>query len=142
VTTAAYRYAITDEQDRELFIWHWEPEGRGNRRAPHMHIKHGLGVTTDIQLPAASGVGEGSYGSIDVPGLHIPTGRILVEDVARFLIEELHVQGVPNYPGILKANIDAFRADHTWDHFSQIEERYGAPGPEGGAPDREPGSVR
>ena len=124
IRTAAYRYAVTDERERELFVWHWEPEGQGNRRHPHLHVKHGLGVPTDISLPTATGIGESPFESIDVPGLHIPTGRMLLEDIVSFLIEELGVLGVPQYRDILRENIDAFRMERTWDHFSEIEGRY------------------
>jgi hypothetical protein len=89
-----------------------------------MHIKHGVGVPGAIALPTATGIGESPYASIDVPGLHIPTGRILLEDVVAFLIEELGVEGVFRYRDILRENIDAFRIERTWDHFSQIEGRY------------------
>ncbi len=47
-----------------------------------------------------------------------------MEDVVAFLIEELGVEGVFRYRDILRENIDAFRIERTWDHFSQIEGRY------------------
>lgn len=124
ISTAAYRYAITDELERELFVWHWEPEGRGDRRYPRFHIKHGLGVPTDISLPTPSGIGKSVYGNIDVPGLHVPTGRMLLEDIVGFLIEELGISGVSQYRDILNENIEIFRRERSWDHFSQIEGHY------------------
>ena len=122
--TDAYRYRVLDEQERELLVWHWEPEGLGDRRRPHLHVAYGTGSAASINLPTASGVGESPFPQLDVPKLHVPTGRVLLEDVVRFLIEDLGVRGRDGYDAILRDNVQWFLANQTWQHFDQIADEY------------------
>lgn len=66
--TTAYYYTIDDEVG-EVISWQWHPE-TGNRH-PHPHL-HMTGQRTE-------------------KGLHTPTGRVSIEAVIRYLIEELGV---------------------------------------------------
>ena len=124
IGTSAYRYTVLDEQERELLAWHWEPEGRGDRLRPHLHVAYGRGPAASIILPTPSGISESSFPEIDVPGRHILTGRVLLEDVIRFLIKELGVRGRDGYEAILRDNVRWFLENRTWEHFDQIADEY------------------
>lgn len=63
---AAYYYALQDARDNELLAYHWHPEGRSRVTQPHLHV----GRTPD--LPSR---------------VHLPTGKIGLEDVLQLAIE-------------------------------------------------------
>lgn len=73
-TIRKYMYTINDHDDRELFAFHWHPDTPG-MPTPHVHLGAALGELR----PTFS-------------RLHIPTARIALEDVLRFLIRDLAVQ--------------------------------------------------
>jgi hypothetical protein len=75
-SSRAYYYALfLPDQDTEFMAWHWHPEGADPRPEPHMHVS----------------ANHGDMGP-SFHKLHIPTGRVSFEQVARFLIEELDVE--------------------------------------------------
>jgi hypothetical protein len=67
VSTVAYRYHLLDATGQELIGWHWHP-GIGTDR-PHLHVP-------------ADPVGRRA---------HVPTGRVSIEAVLAFLLNELDV---------------------------------------------------
>ena len=80
--TVRYQYVVNTNDNQELFAYHWAPAaGESGRTFPHMHI--GSLVTA---------------GSAFLPKtfsrLHIPTSRVSLESVIRFLIEELEVEPI------------------------------------------------
>jgi hypothetical protein len=78
-STGGYMFTIRDKRKQEIISFHWDPRDPNSRRYPHLHI----GATV---LDAENPVFGDSFSR-----LHIPTGRVTVEDVVRFLIEELKV---------------------------------------------------
>ena len=73
VSTAAYFYALHDAEQRELMAFHWHPETEG-QKGPHLHLYDASDI---IDLLAK---------------VHLPTGRIALEQFLRFLIVELDVK--------------------------------------------------
>jgi len=72
VSTTAYYYGIHDNQQSEILSYHWHP--RTERQDPHLHLESGSKVTHFLR------------------GVHLPTGRVSLEEVLSFLIEELNVK--------------------------------------------------
>lgn len=71
--TRKYIYTLAmGDLDRPLVEWHWHPE---NRPDPHIHIPG---------LPAP------------MKTTHLPTGRVAIEEVIRYLIADLGVTPKPN----------------------------------------------
>lgn len=92
VSTAAYSYQLYDENDAELIAWHWHP---GTVRRPHLHAPAGP-------------IGK---------RMHVPTGRVSVEAVLRFLLTELDVhtrRPADEVHEILDAAEDAFIRHRRW----------------------------
>jgi hypothetical protein len=82
VITSKYEYAIEEHESRkEIFAFHWTRNVLGPVPYPHVHI--GFGAKS-----AAPPVG---------PKIHVPTGRVAVEDIVFFLISELAVPPVPEH---------------------------------------------
>lgn len=75
VQTSGYWYQLRQSNGPEILAFHWHPNvGRGQIPSPHLHLG----------LPTAS---------IDIGGKrHIPTGRVAIEAVVRFLIQEVQVR--------------------------------------------------
>lgn len=79
VTTLSYEYAVERRSDgQEVIAFHWEGRDAANR-VPHLHI----GFAVDHQGPV---LGSKS---------HVPTGRVLIEDLVHFLVRELGVKPTP-----------------------------------------------
>lgn len=75
VTTLSYEYAIERSKDRqEVIAFHWEGFDAVNP-IPHIHIGF---AGNDKSTPFT-------------PKNHIPSGRVLVEDIVRFVIDEMGV---------------------------------------------------
>lgn len=81
VHTVEYWYLSAADDDREMLTFHWTPEavGRGQKTYPHMHVGPAL-------LAADSPIFPTTFHK-----KHVPSGRISIESVARFAIEELSV---------------------------------------------------
>jgi hypothetical protein len=98
VRTLAYVYKLEVADAGELISWHWHPLTTPDRPNPHVHItadNPGLG----------RGLGE----------LHVPTGRVSFEEVARFLIRDLDVQPArDDHLEILAEAEERFRTFRTW----------------------------
>jgi hypothetical protein len=71
VQTAAYSYVV-NLGDQELLAYQWNPLGGGRVTRPHLHVGGAAGELIG-----------------DFRRLHLPTGRIALEDVLRLLVEEL-----------------------------------------------------
>ena len=70
VTTRGYAYSLQDSSGRGMLDYHWHPTGRSDETRPHLHVgSHQL--TDDAVLTNK---------------LHIPTGRVTLEDAVRAAI--------------------------------------------------------
>jgi hypothetical protein len=82
VTTLSYIYTIYDGQERRLLGYHYHPQGRGEARVPFPHLH----VYEDISVAGRP-----------LQKLHLPTGRVALEDVVLLLIEGFEVVPPPAY---------------------------------------------
>jgi hypothetical protein len=72
VGTAGWIYDLADSRDELISAFHWHPENSGRVARPHVHV-------------------YGDHDTVDLHKLHFPTGRVSLEAVVRFLIEDLDV---------------------------------------------------
>lgn len=94
-TTKAYAYAILDAENHPLFAWHWHPFGNSRFVEPHSHP-----YAIDPRLPS---------------GAHYPTGRISLEQVIRFAIDQLRVQPMrDDWDKVLSMNEARFELHRSW----------------------------
>ena len=99
VSTSEYIYEVSDESDELIATWHWHPaiaQADDEAHWPHLHA-HGARETLTLHK------------------LHLPTGRVSVEAVVRFLIDDLDV--VPrrdDWRAVLDRHEQTFRALRTW----------------------------
>jgi len=94
-STTEWIYDIADQNDALIVAFHRHP-GAGRIGWPHAHA-------------------HGAHELASLHKLHIPTGRLSLEAVVRFLIEDLDV--VPrrtNWREILDRHEEAFRVRRTW----------------------------
>jgi hypothetical protein len=92
VTTLAYQYSFERWTDRqEIVSFHWE--GDGSHKRPHIHI----GWVSS---------GEGAFLG---PKSHVPSGRVSIEDVVSYLIEELEAKPTGPFKTKWKTVIDTTR---------------------------------
>ncbi len=98
-STREYAYRVSDERDDLLAEWHWHPMTQiSDDDAPWPHL-HAYGVRDALTLHK----------------LHLPTGRVALEAVVRFLILDLDV--VPrrdDWRAILDRHEEQFRQTRTW----------------------------
>jgi hypothetical protein len=96
VSTAGWIYELADSDDNLIVAFHWHPGGHGRMTWPHIHA-------------------YGTHESEELHKLHPPTGRVSIESVVRFLIEDLGV--IPrraSWRAILERNEHLFRERRTW----------------------------
>lgn len=75
VTTRGYQYSFDDASTgHEIISFQWHPDQRNAVQFPHLHIGYGSGVTFGGLIKS-----------------HVPTGRISIEAMVRFAINELKV---------------------------------------------------
>jgi hypothetical protein len=77
VQTVAYWYTfeVSQDDETEIISYHWHPTASGGITFPHLHLG-----------PAATPRYE------PLVTAHVPTGRVDLEDVLRFAIQDLGVQ--------------------------------------------------
>jgi hypothetical protein len=80
-----YFLGVADLGDRELFAYHWHPDGASDVLTPHLHVS----VAPSIILPAR--IGATMDDRLAMGKLHFPTHRIALPELVRFLITELDV---------------------------------------------------
>jgi len=101
VKTDAYAYHVlmNEEEDGQLIAWHWHPE---MRPGCHVHVGARQGTTRALYR------------------FHLPTGRVSIEEVFRFLIEEFHVEEVrDDWDSILSDTQTRFEAFRTWPGYKK-----------------------
>ena len=100
VQTVAYYYTVIeiDGPWREVFAYHWHPQGRSAITFPHFHLYQGSGTIRD-----------------EVRKAHFPTGRIALEEVLRLVIQEFGVRPLrEDWDAILNRTQAAFEDWRTW----------------------------
>jgi hypothetical protein len=101
VTTNGYSYAVSvtiDGRLRNVLSWQWHQHGVSPVTYPHLHVK------------AHHDVWGKSF-----PKLHIPTSRVLIEDVIQFLIDDCGVLARRrDWREILDANRALHRERRSW----------------------------
>jgi hypothetical protein len=93
IHTREYWYRFELDDDVELLAFHWTPETQNSqeKRYPHLHVGAALLVETTPILPGV------------LHKRHIPTGRVSIESIIRFAIEELGVLPlIPNWSDVLE----------------------------------------
>lgn len=96
VTTLRYAHRVSDDPafEAQMFAWEWNS---ATGHDPHVHVNRGH--------PEAKGFGK----------LHIPTGRVFLEQIVAFLVRDLGV--VPrrdDWARVLDANLDRVSRFATW----------------------------
>ena len=96
VRTAGWIYKLADSRDELIAAFHWHPENSGRVARPHVHV-------------------HGDHDIVDLHKLHFPTGRVSIESVIRFVIEDLDV--VPrrsDWERVLDGHEEVFRQERSW----------------------------
>lgn len=118
VFTSMYRYEVyfvSAQTKDEIIAYHWEPAGSAVSY-PHIHI--GFGARAQ-RVPEES-AGGGAHGARNAeppfdPKCHIPSGRVPIEDLVCFLINELCVVPLkPNWQEIVAGTRLAFMRNKSW----------------------------
>jgi len=95
VSTAAYYYGIHDRHQSEILSYHWHPQTE--RNYPHIHLHSGSSVIRALQ------------------GIHLPTGRVSLEQVLRLLIEEMKVKPIrPDWNKVLEGTQSRHEQFRSW----------------------------
>lgn len=96
VSTMGYYYRLQTEGGHEVVAFHWHPGVAYSR--PHLHLGHGLG-----RLRARAS------------HYHFPTGRVCLEEVLRFAIQDLLVRPRRNdWETVLDTSQRAHEEWRTW----------------------------
>ncbi len=96
VKTDGYAYTITADEalSQEVFAWHWHPNSRPDT---HLHV----------------GRGNREFGSFGK--MHVPCGRVSVEEVVLFAINDLGVTPQRgDWEAVLGDSLSRFRQFRTW----------------------------
>jgi len=99
VSTRAYRYHVLTQDGTEALLFHWHPGGNSTQKRPHVHLGNSL-LGRDAVISRKA---------------HVPTGRVALESVIRFLVDEYQV--VPlreDHEQILEACLLRFERWRTW----------------------------
>lgn len=104
VRSTYYAYEILDLDEKEILVYHWHPEGISSVTIPHLHLSPKI---QPIQVASAGRTLQ----SVSLAAMHIPTSRILLEDVVRALIDDFKVQPLHSrYDQILSENAAVVRS--------------------------------
>jgi hypothetical protein len=79
-------YRVLDRNGRELFAYHWHPEGLSSIVNPHLHKR---GAAPFVLPPTR---GSDDLTELPIGKAHFPTGHITLRQVIRLLIEDLGVE--------------------------------------------------
>ena len=99
ITTSRYIYVLWSAKHNERII-DWQYHRRQNNSfEAHLHIRDDDPGTNNHPLA----------------NRHIPSGRVPLEDVVRFAVQEININTrEPNWINILEATEAIFRANRTW----------------------------
>jgi hypothetical protein len=100
VRTVAYYYTLRETDGPEMLSYQWHPAQRSYITFPHLHL--------------GAGLVEGEGRNL-LEGVHLPTGRVALEDFVRLLIEELGVPALrEDWEAVLERGRAEFEADRSW----------------------------
>lgn len=95
VSTKRYQHHLFDADGREILLFHWHPST--GQAPPHLHVSN----------PAP--------GNPYTRRAHVPTGRVTVEAIVRFVLTELGaVPGRPDWLTVLDECDVTFDRFKTW----------------------------
>jgi hypothetical protein len=94
-STVAYNYTVYSRNKAEMLAFHWHPNL--GPRYPHLHLYQGSGIAARLIKK------------------HIPTDRISLEEVLRFLIEELGIEPLTDkWDEVLTSTYEKYKKYRTW----------------------------
>jgi hypothetical protein len=98
-STVEYVYEVSDQAGDLLAAWHWHPgDHREDHAAPWPHLH-----------------AYGERGALTLHKLHLPTGRVALEAVVRFLVNDLGVlPRRPDWRAALDRREEQFRRARSW----------------------------
>jgi hypothetical protein len=97
VSSRGYFYQLHEQGGREIIAFHWHPGQSQQPDFAHLHIDT-LHRPPQIQRKH-----------------HVPTGRVSLESVVRFAIQELGVRPLrPDWAQVLDAGQRWFNAERSW----------------------------
>jgi hypothetical protein len=95
--TAAYWYILQDADEQELLAYHWHPEGHSPVTTPHLHVRADM-------APFRFG-----------HRIHLPTGRVALEEIIRIAITEFGVTPLrDDWPDVLDTGQRLFESMRSW----------------------------
>lgn len=80
-----YFFGVANLDDRELFAYHWHPDGSSDVITPHLHVS----VAPPVLLPGRAEASDSQR--LVIGKLHFPTHHNELPELIRFLITELGV---------------------------------------------------
>jgi hypothetical protein len=98
-STVEYVYELSDQGGDPIATWHWHPSTTRSEDEAHWPHIHAYGARDPLTLHK----------------LHLPTGRVSIEAVVRFLINDLDV--IPrrdDWSDILNRHEERFRQLRSW----------------------------
>lgn len=111
VQTARYLYEIFDENNQEILLYHWHPKGVSDVKHPHLHVPCARPI--DIPLPRVDETRR-----VYVGNAHLPTSRVLLEDIIEVLIRDFGVAPRPEFRDswkrLFRENREAVKRGSTW----------------------------
>jgi hypothetical protein len=98
ISTHRYYYVVwSSKADERIIDWHYHQRKNGSFEA-HLHVRDDAKTT--------------GFSLVD---RHIPTGRVPLEDVIRFVIQELKIEARDtDWKAVLEETEAVFRANRTW----------------------------
>lgn len=74
IEETGYRYAVIDDDGKDVLEYHWHPVGQSPVVTPHLHIGHGAMAARR-----------------EISDVHLPTGLVSISDILRMLIRDFSV---------------------------------------------------
>lgn len=120
IVTTAYYYSLDDANGHEILAYHWHPPVRDDEpgtRYPHLHVGAGA---VDAERLVAAGLSSGAnLLRSDLSDAHLPTQRILLEDVVELAIEQFHVPAPGDWRNRLARTRAQFEQTHGWRTYQE-----------------------
>lgn len=111
VQTSRYSYEVFDHDDQEILLYHWHPQGVSNIRHPHLHVP----CAQPLNLPRPR---TEEKRRVYIGNAHLPTSRVLLEDIIEVLIRDFGVAPLPQFRDswetLFRDNREAVKRGSTW----------------------------